>query len=78
MSAAPARILGLVDRGNIAPGALADLVVVDTGAVWNVDPAMFKSRGQNSPFSARTLSGQTLMTLRRGRVVFDRDFLAGR
>jgi dihydroorotase len=74
MSAAPARILGLIDRGNIAPGLLADLVVVDTKAVWNVERSLFRSRGQNSPFDGRSLSGQTLMTLRRGRVVFDRGF----
>jgi dihydroorotase len=74
MSAAPARILGMIDRGSIKPGLLADLVVVDTESVWNVDTAMFRSRGQNSPFSGCSLSGQTLMTLRRGRVVFDRGF----
>ncbi|MDR2417662.1 MAG: dihydroorotase [Treponema sp.] len=75
MSAAPARILGLIDRGAIKPGLLADLVVVDTEAVWNVDTTLFRSRGQNSPFNGRALSSQTLMTLRRGRVVFDRDLL---
>lgn len=76
MSAAPARILRLADRGTIKPGLLADLVVVDTEAVWNVDTALFRSRGQNSAFSGRTLSGKPLMTLRQGHVVFDRDFLA--
>jgi dihydroorotase len=77
MSAAPARILRLIDRGTIEPGLLADLVVVDTEAVWNVDTALFRSRGQNSAFNGRTLSGKPLMTLRQGHVVFDRDFWAG-
>jgi dihydroorotase len=72
MSGAPARILGLIDRGTIEPGLMADLVVVDTEEVWNVDTSLFRSRGQNSPFKGRSLSGRTLMTMRRGRVVFDR------
>jgi dihydroorotase len=71
MSAAPAAILGLGDRGSIAPGRRADLVIVDTGAVLTVDPAFFKTRGKNSPFAGRELRGRILMTINRGRVVFE-------
>ncbi|MDR1398573.1 MAG: dihydroorotase [Treponema sp.] len=74
MSVAPARLLRLFDRGAIEPGLLADLVVVDTEAVWHVDTALFRSRGKNSAFSGRALSGKTLMTLHAGSVVFDRGF----
>jgi dihydroorotase len=71
MSAAPARILGLRDRGRVAAGLRADLLVVDTGATWTVDSALFKSRGKNSPFTGRSLSGKVLMTMRQGCIVFD-------
>jgi dihydroorotase len=71
MSANPARILGLNDRGRIAVGLRADLVVADTKAVWTVKSESFKSRGKNSPFTGRTLRGKILLTLHRGRVVFD-------
>jgi dihydroorotase len=75
MSASPARVLGFGDgplgRGKIAPGYRADLVVVDTEAAWTVNPADFKSRGKNSPFEGRELRGKALMTIHRGRVVFD-------
>jgi dihydroorotase len=71
MSTAPARILGLRDRGRVAVGLRADLVVVDTGAMWTVDSALFKSRGKNSPFNGRSLSGRVVMTMRQGRIVFD-------
>ncbi|MDR3284200.1 MAG: dihydroorotase [Treponema sp.] len=59
MSAAPARILGLADRALIAPGLRADLVLVDTGAAWTVDPEQFASKGKNSPFAGQRLYGKT-------------------
>jgi dihydroorotase len=75
MSAAPARLLGFgqagpAGRGRIAPGFRADLVIADTGTIRTVDPGLFKSRGRNSPFAGRELRGTILMTLHRGRIVF--------
>jgi dihydroorotase len=70
MSANPARILGLEDRGRVAKGLKADLVIADTGAKWKVEPEKFKSRGKCSPFAGRTLSGKILMTLNAGKIVF--------
>ncbi|MCL2066839.1 MAG: dihydroorotase [Treponema sp.] len=71
MSANPARITGLTDRGRIAQGQRADLVIVDTQAVWKVDPAQFKSRGKCSPFAGRELQGKIIMTFNSGRIVFN-------
>ncbi|MFA6505504.1 MAG: dihydroorotase [Treponemataceae bacterium] len=71
MSAAPARILGLTDRGRIALGLNADLVLVDPEAQVTVNPATFKSRGKNSPFTGKTLSGKILATIVRGRIVYE-------
>jgi dihydroorotase len=72
MSANPARILGLGgSRGRIAPGFRADLVIIDAGASWTADPASCISRGRNSPFAGRELSGRVLMTLHEGRVVYE-------
>jgi dihydroorotase len=71
MSGAPARILGLGDRGRIVPGYRADFFVVDTSAHWTVDPTLMKSRSRNSPYAGRDLRGRILMTLRQGRVVFE-------
>ena len=70
MSANPARILGLKDRGRIAPGLRADLAVLDTAASWVVEPALFKSRGKNSPFEGRELKGKVILSIHRGRVVY--------
>jgi dihydroorotase len=70
MSARPAQILGLRDRGRIAEGLRADLVIADTRASWHVDPGKFKSRGKCSPFAGRELRGKILMTLNEGRIVY--------
>jgi dihydroorotase len=87
MSARPARLLGLggtgvahntgapepgaAGRGRIEVGMCADLVVIDCGAAWTVDPETFKSRGKNSAFAGKDLRGRVLMTLKGGRVVFE-------
>jgi dihydroorotase len=70
MSAAPARILGLTDRGRILPHLRADLIIVDPEASWRVNPSFFKSRGKNSPFAGRSLSGAILMTMHQGAIRF--------
>jgi dihydroorotase len=71
MSAAPARILALPDRGRIAPGLRADLIAADPGARWRVRPEALKSRGKNTPFAGQELWGRVLLTIHGGRIVFD-------
>jgi dihydroorotase len=71
LSASPARILGFTDRGRIAPGLRADLVLADPDAKTTVDPAAFKSKGKNSPFAGKTLSGRILATIVGGRIAYD-------
>ncbi|GHV70827.1 dihydroorotase [Spirochaetia bacterium] len=71
LSANPAEILGLKNRGRVMPNFRADLVIADINAPWVVKPEIFKSRGENSPFAGRKLKGKILMTLHHGRIVFD-------
>jgi dihydroorotase len=71
LSANPARILGLRDRGGIAAGLRADLVIADTQAKWKAEPEKFKSRGKYSPFTDRELPGKMLMTFNAGKIVFN-------
>jgi dihydroorotase len=68
MSAAPAALLGLKGKGTLAPGADADLAVVDPDGTWSPS-APFQSKSRNSPFVGRRLKGRILTTLCAGRVV---------
>jgi dihydroorotase-like cyclic amidohydrolase len=36
-----------------------------------VEPKAFKSRGKNSPFAGKILTGKITMTLHGGRIVYD-------
>jgi dihydroorotase len=67
LSAAPARILGLQDQGQIALGAPANLMVFDPQARWQVDPSLFHSRSRNTAFGGRTLTGRVVHTIFHGR-----------
>jgi dihydroorotase len=59
---APAQLLGL-QAGRLAPGAPADLVLVDLDAPVVVDAERLISKSKNSPFDGRRLQGQVLLTL---------------
>lgn len=71
MSTHPARIFNL-PGGTLTVGAPADVVILDPAARWTVDPSTFYSKSRNTPFTGRTLTGRTDLTIVRGRVVFDR------
>jgi len=73
LSANPARILGLHDRGRVRTGLRADLVLIDPELDWTVRPKDFRSRGVNSPFIGRHCRGRVMMTLRAGTIVYDRS-----
>jgi dihydroorotase len=68
LSVAPARLLGL-PGGSLAPGAPADITVLDLEQPWTVDPAAFKSRSRNTPFGGWTGTGAPWMTIVGGAPV---------
>ena len=68
MSEAPARIGRLDGHGRpIAPGEPANLVLIDPGARWTVDPARTASRSRNTPFGGLELPARVVATFLRGR-----------
>jgi len=71
MSTMPARIFNL-PGGTLAKGAAGDVVVIDAGAQWTVDPQTFYSKSRNTPFGGRRLQGRADVTIVRGQVVFRR------
>jgi dihydroorotase len=72
----PARVFGLA-AGSLAPGAPADLALLDLDLAWTVDEAAIRSRSRNTPFLGRALRGGALVTLLGGIPTFDRNGLVG-
>ncbi len=70
MSTNPARILGLKGLGTLAVGSRAHVTLIDPEREWTVDPAEFRSKGRNTPFGGRKLTGRAVATLVEGRIAF--------
>ncbi len=58
MSAAPARLLGLTGKGQVAPGFDADLFLWDSEATWTPRPEDLGTRCGWSPFEGMQLSAR--------------------
>ena len=69
LTRAPARVLG-IDAGTLEVGKRADVTLIDPRAEWTVDPGKFRSRGKNTPFAGRTLTGAVRCTFLEGRPVY--------
>jgi dihydroorotase len=72
MSTAPAKIFHL-PGGSLRKGGVADVTVFDPAAEWSVDPKKFVSKGRNTPYGGRTLTGAIHYTIVGGRVVHRRS-----
>lgn len=68
----PAKILGLTDKGAVAEGKIADLVVFDPRAEYVIDKNTFLSKGKNTPFHGRKVKGEVCCTIVDGRIVYER------
>ena len=71
----PAAVLGLpAAAGVVAPGAPADLCVIDPADRWVVDPARLASRSRNTPYTGMELQGRVRHTIHHGEpVVIDQE-----
>lgn len=73
MSYNPAKILGLKDKGAVAEGKAADLVIFDVDKEYAIDISTFVSKGKNTPFNGYPVQGEVACTIVDGRVVYKRD-----
>ena len=62
MSTAPARLMG-IEGGTLRPGSRADIVLFDPEEEWTVDPASFRSKSRNTPFSGWEVTGRVKRTI---------------
>jgi dihydroorotase len=76
MSTTPARVFGL-PGGTLRRGSVADITVFNPATDWTVDPDTFLSKGRNSPYRGKRLTGRATCTIVGGRVVY-RDGDGGR
>ncbi len=72
MALAPRRRFPQIPGGKIEPGVLLDAAVIDLNARRTVDPERFMSMGRASPFAGRVLSGQIVMTVSGGKIVWQK------
>ena len=73
----PAQRLGLLNKGNIALGFDADLVLFDPNQVFTVRADESQSRQGYTPFEGQELTGQVKQTFLRGNLVYDNGEIVG-
>ncbi|MGN8968635.1 dihydroorotase [Intestinimonas sp. HCP28S3_D6] len=66
----PACILG-IPKGRLSLGGEADFTIFDPNETWTVDPAQFASKGRNTPFAGRVLTGKVKYTIVGGKIVYE-------
>jgi dihydroorotase len=67
----PARILGLTDKGSIAEGKIADIVIFDPHREYKIDSSTFYSKGKNTPFDGYPVKGDVRYTMVDGEIVYE-------
>jgi dihydroorotase (multifunctional complex type) len=71
LSEKPAEIFNLRDRGGLAQGNKADLVVVDFKQKFRIDASKFHSKARYSPFDGWEVQGKPTKTFVNGVLVMD-------
>lgn len=63
----PAEIIN-VEKGSLAAGDRADVVIIDPDAEWTVDASKFYSKSRNCPYQGWQVKGKILYTLVAGEI----------
>jgi len=71
LSEKPVEIFNLKDRGGLAQGRKADLVVVDFNRKFRIDASKFHSKAKYSPFDGWEVQGKPVKTFVNGLLIMD-------
>jgi dihydroorotase len=63
MSARPAQLVKLANKGTLGVGADADVTIIDPAADWTIDVEQFKSKSRNCPFHGWKVNARAVMTI---------------
>jgi allantoinase len=77
LSTRPAEIVGLADKGRLAPGYAGDICTWDPEATWKVDGAALEHRHPVTPYHGMELHGRVTATYLAGRLVYERGTVIG-
>ena len=69
MSYTPAKTIG-IDKGTLLVGKTADITIIDPDAEYVIDSKTFASRGKNTPFNGKKVSGEIKYTIAGGKIVY--------
>ena len=72
MSYNPAKIIG-IEKGDISEGKTADIVIFDPEKTYTIDKNKFASKGRNTPFHGRKVTGKVMYTIVDGAVVYSAE-----
>jgi len=72
----PATLLNL-DSGTLSDSAAADVCIFDPDATWTVDRNQLVSKGRNTPWHGKEMTGQVTHTIKDGRIVFTDGVVVG-
>lgn len=68
----PAKIIHF-DRGSLAVGKIADIVIADPNKEYTIDVNEFVSKGKNTPFHGKKVKGKIITTIVAGKVVYNEE-----
>ena len=69
MSYNPAKIIG-IEKGDISEGKTADIAIFDPEKTYTIDKNKFASKGRNTPFHGRKVTGKVMYTIVDGAVAY--------